>query len=81
MFLRERAKARARGDRGVERCMNVELNRMGYQEPPPVETTTAPPMETTMVPGPKKGRPPKPRCEHDMILSRCPDCSEDGLPA
>jgi len=72
MFLQERAKARSRGDRSVERCMNVELDRMGYRE-----TVIPEPMETTMAPNPKKGRPPKPRCEHNMIADRCPDCNDE----
>ncbi|HTG20904.1 MAG TPA: hypothetical protein VK681_12740 [Reyranella sp.] len=52
--------------------MNVELDRMGYRE-----TVIPEPMETTMAPNPKKGRPPKPRCEHNMIADRCPDCNDE----
>jgi hypothetical protein len=77
MFLQERADARARQDAGVERCMNVELARMGYQEP--LETTAQQPMQTTLQEKPRRGRPPKPRCEHDMLVGRCPDCSEDAI--
>ena len=78
MFLRERERARARGDRGVERCMTVELDRMGYSEPRPVETAT-PDREAveTAVPAKKNGRPKLPRCEHGNIVGRCLDCDEE----
>ncbi len=75
MFLQERANARARGDRGVERCMNVELRRMGYVDP--VETTVAEPMEQVVPPPKRRGREPKPKCEHGRPPERCLDCQED----
>lgn len=50
----------------------VELQRLGAMET--TEDTTA--LETVTPEKPRRGRRPKPRCEHDMILDRCPDCSE-----
>jgi hypothetical protein len=77
MFLREREAARVRGDRGVERCMNVELGRMGYTVPSPAETATLDePKENTAA---VRGRPKraKPRCEHGRPPERCEDCAEE----
>jgi hypothetical protein len=78
MFLQERENARGHGDRGVERCMDVELDRMGHRDHP-VETTEQEQLERAVPAQPKRrGRPPKPRCEHDMLVERCPECSEGG---
>jgi hypothetical protein len=77
MFLQEREDARARGDRGVERCMNVELARMGYRDVPVRgETTTVEPKENTSQPKPRPKR-PKARCEHGSVPERCPVCTEE----
>jgi hypothetical protein len=77
MFLHERERARARGDRGVERCMNVELRRMGYREPA-LETVVPEPLVEQAIPDPpKKGRRPKPRCEHEQIADRCVECNPE----
>ncbi len=79
MFLHERERARARGDRGVERCMNVELDRMGYRDPHPVETAVLDDGAVeTAVPAKKGGRPKLPRCEHGNIASRCLECEDEG---
>jgi hypothetical protein len=76
MFLQERENARARSDSGVERCMNVELARMGYRDVPiRAETTTVEPKENTGQPRPRPKR-PKPRCEHGQVPDRCVDCNE-----
>jgi len=73
MFREMRAKARAVGDAGVVRMTDVELGRLG-----PLETIEAvTDMETAVPEKPKRGRKPKPRCEHAMILDRCPDCSPE----
>jgi hypothetical protein len=76
MFRDARAKARARGDANMVRCMDVELSKLGYSEP--METTQAPEMETVVPEKPRRGRKPYPRCEHGMIAERCPDCL--GMP-
>lgn len=82
MFLHERERARTRGDAGVERCMNVELARMGYTNVPiPGETTEQPKLENTAQAAPgrpaKRQRRAKPRCEHGNPPDRCEECQED----
>lgn len=73
MWREMRSRARAVGDAGVVRMTNVELGRLGA-----LETTEAVnDVETAVPERPKRGRRPKPRCEHDMILDRCPDCSPE----
>jgi len=48
-------------------------------EESPMETTvTEESMEHAVPPAPKKrGRPPKPRCEHGKLVGRCLDCEEE----
>ena len=72
MFRDALANARARGDAGMIRAMNVELGRLGV-----FETTQAPVLEMAVPEKPRRGRRPMPRCEHGMIAERCPDCNEE----
>jgi hypothetical protein len=74
-FLDLRESARMRGDTGLQRAMDAELRNMGYCAP---ETTQAPEMEMAVPEKPRRGRPPRPRCEHDLLLERCEDCREEG---
>jgi len=74
-FLHARAKAQARGDANMVRTMNVELARMGYADPRSAEPAPAAATAVLDAPRPKRaGRPKMPRCEHDVIASRCPVC-------
>ncbi len=77
MFMSARAEAIARGDRRLARTMDVEIARLGYRAPER-ETMQAVTMEQAVPEKPRRGRPPKPRCEHDMLLDRCPDCKLEG---
>jgi hypothetical protein len=74
MFREALANARARGDVGMVRAMKVELAMLG-------ETTEPEPLETAVPVKPRRGRRPLPRCEHGMILMRCPDCSPEEVVA
>jgi len=93
LLLATRADALRRGDRSVYREMDFQLQRLGvfvgpepYPFPPldpaalaQVETATVE-MPERAVPPKKRGRPPKPRCEHGKIPERCLDCqAEDEL--
>lgn len=75
MFLDARARARATGDRGLERAVQADLDRIGYREP--VVTEIEPPkpklverddgMETTAVKAPERAVPqlsPRGRPKH-----------------
>lgn len=74
--LKMRQYARACGDKSLERACNADLARHGYRDE--LETTEAETLPEQVVPDkPKRGRPPRPRCEHDMIVDRCPDCRDD----
>ena len=74
MFRDALANARARGDAGMVRAMNIELATYGV-----FETAVEEPLEMAVPEKPRRGRRPMPRCEHDMILARCPDCSIEGM--
>lgn len=74
-FLELRENARRMGDTKLQRAMDQEMARIGYCAP---ETTQAPVMEMAIPEKPRRGRPPRPRCEHDMLLERCPDCKDEG---
>ena len=76
MFLAARDDARRRGDWGVYRAMSVELDQLGYTER---ETTAvvAPERATPPSAGKRRGRPPRPRCEHGQIVGRCVACDEE----
>lgn len=76
MFREARAQARARGDMGMVRAMDVELARCGE---PPETAVDEPMLERAIEAKPKRGRRPLPRCEHNMILSRCPTCSPEEV--
>lgn len=69
-----RAKARSVGDFSMVHTAGVELQRLGIG---PLETTQGPETEQAVPGRPKRGRKPKPRCEHEMILERCPTCSPE----
>lgn len=74
--LSMRERARALGDRNLERACNADLARYGYRDEP--ETTTAEALPERAVPErPKRGRPPRPRCEHGRIADRCIECEEE----
>jgi hypothetical protein len=74
MFREAFAHARARGDAGMIRAMNVELATLGV-----FETAQGPELELAVPEKPRRGRRPLPRCEHDMILARCPTCSPEEM--
>ena len=77
MFRQALANARARGDAGMIRAMNVELATLGV-----FETTQGPAgmeMELAVPEKPRRGRRPLPRCEHEMIAERCPTCNPEAL--
>lgn len=69
----------------MSRAMEVELTRMGYVDTAAtnvaVETTQAAPLPEQAVPEKPKGRgrPPRPRCEHGMIVDRCDECKKEGV--
>lgn len=87
MFLDARARARASGDRGLERAVQADLDRIGYREPAgPVRVETEAGLETTAVRAPERavpqaperrkgGRPPLPRCEHGKTPGHCTRCT------
>lgn len=72
MFREALAAARARGDAGMVRNCKVELAACGV-----FETAMDEPALEYAVPPKPRGRRPKPRCEHNMIADRCPDCNEE----
>lgn len=86
MFLRTRAQARALGDRGLERAVQADLDRIGYVESAAVERVEIPSgLETTAVRAPERaipqapatrkgGRPPLPRCAHGKTPGHCTKC-------
>jgi hypothetical protein len=91
LYLATQADALRRGDRGVWQEMAFQLKRMGVDTDPPesfppLDPTALARIETTMVtmperavPEKKRGRPPKPRCEHGKIVGRCLDCEDDAV--
>jgi hypothetical protein len=85
MFINERDRARARGDRGVERSLTADLLRLGVpseatllSKPKTAQAAVAQAAASEQAEAPKKraGRPPKPRCEHGNIADRCEDCTQ-----
>ena len=76
-FRQARANALARRDWSMVNTMDVELARLGFQEP--METTEAPVMEMAVPAPSRRGRRPLPRCEHNMIVGRCPDCDPEEV--
>jgi hypothetical protein len=73
MWRETRARARAHGDAGMARMASVELARLGELET--TQDTTL--LETVTPVAPRRGRKPKPRCEHGQIADRCVDCDPD----
>ena len=69
-----RADAIAMGDRKLAHTMDVEIRRLGYRVEPERETTQAAVMEMAVPEKPRRGRKPQPRCEHNLIIPRCPEC-------
>ncbi len=69
MFREALQAARARGDASMVRAMRVELASLGD-----LETTQAERLEEVVPEKPRRGRHPMPRCEHDVIVPRCPEC-------
>jgi hypothetical protein len=68
-----RDQAHAIGDRSLEAAMTADLERMGIRDAS-VEFETAVPEPLELAVPRKGGRPKLPRCEHDMIVGRCPEC-------
>lgn len=81
MFLTERDRAYARRDTGVIRSMNAELRRLGVSDTATVANPTGKRVRVRMtseaVPVVKAGRPKLPRCEHENIADRCPECNPE----
>ena len=79
--LAMRERARGIGDVNLERACNADLVRFGYRDEEPMETAvpTEDGLERAVPPKPKRGRPPRPRCEHNQIVGRCSAC-EEGEP-
>jgi hypothetical protein len=78
MLRGARDQARVLGDRSLEAAMTADLERMGVRdEPEPVTglETVVPELLEFAVPR-KSGRPKLPRCEHNMIVGRCPECGD-----
>lgn len=72
MFRDALAQARAQGDAGMVRNCRLELAAL--------ETTRDDSPLEQAVPGkPRRGRRPKPRCEHGLIAERCEVCNEDEV--
>jgi len=79
-FVNIRAAARQRGDYGLADAMTAELERLGHKETPAASgafETAVPEELERAVPEKKRGRPPRPRCEHDRIVGRCVECDDD----
>lgn len=80
MFLRERDRASARNDHSVVRSLTADLRRLGVRDdatlahpagkPPRVETREE-------LPAKGNGRPKLPRCEHENVADRCPECNPE----
>ena len=90
MFLRERDRARARGDWGVDRSITADLRRWGIPDDATLTHPTGKPKKASertsvavedVFPEKRKpaGRPKQPRCEHGSIADRCPECNEELL--
>ena len=78
MFLRARDRARAVNDPGLVRALTADLRRLGVSDAATLADPEGHPRNgTEPVPKGKGGRPKLPRCEHDMIASRCPECSPE----
>ena len=77
MFLRDRDRARLRGDSGIDRAITADLRRLGVSDTatladPSGKHSNGQPQDNKR----KSGRPPKPRCEHGQIADRCAQCEE-----
>jgi hypothetical protein len=80
--LAMRERARGIGDANLERACNADLALNGYRDENALETTVDPTdgFERAVPPQPKRGgRPKLPRCEHNNIIGRCLECSEEGV--
>lgn len=77
MFLLERDRARARGDNGVDRSLTADLRKLGVSDTATLANPSGIPFASVEVVSRGPGRPKKPRCEHDAIADRCPDCNPE----
>lgn len=77
MWRESRTKARSVGDHSMVRMCNMELGRLGSLEETPETTQDTTVLETVTPAAPRRGRKPKPRCEHNMIADRCVECNPD----
>ena len=78
MFLLERDRARARGDNGVDRSLTADLRKLGVSDTATLANPSGIPFASVEAVSRGPGRPKKPRCEHDQIADRCPECNEDA---
>lgn len=85
MFLSAREDALRNGDRNLVRSLNADLARLGHVDAPVAEvreTAVAPVLETPEAPAApprnRGGRRPLPRCEHNKIVGRCPQCPTES---
>lgn len=67
-YVQLRDNALAKGDIGIVRAVNADLVRWGESKQVRWSIEETAPK--------KRGRPPKPRCEHNKIPGRCLDCEE-----
>lgn len=76
-----RARALAQGDHSQVRALDADLERSGAIPEPGrsfgVESTAVELPERAVPEKPRRGRPPRPRCEHGRIADRCVECQED----
>lgn len=77
--LAMREYARGIGDTGLERACNADLARHGHRDEPLETTLPVEVMERAVPEKPRRGRPPRPRCEHNQIIGRCVACEEEGV--
>jgi len=89
-FLRERDRARARGDWGVWRSLTADLRRWGVPDDATLSHPTGQPRKAErssvsveeVFPDEKRkpGRPPRvPKCEHGVVADRCDECNPEIL--
>ena len=76
MFTERRNQARAMGDWTLVHNCDVELATLGVFETVDTAPST---MERAVPAKARRGRPRLPRCEHGLVLARCPDCSPEEV--
>ena len=80
MLLTDRERALEEQDWNRYRCRTQELAQIGHVDMPataPVEHAVASAAPEMVVPAKRRGRPPRPRCEHGTIADRCVECNEE----